>query len=164
MTSAVLHPLGFAIPAPSEGIPPIETTIGRLFHDLPEDFFGINPKDFINYGSETVTVVDAMTRRHAERYDEYIMRLAKTDRDYPHLLIAPGKGRDMRRNSLDPYALPPLMTRSSNTRIEMPRILNKYAQHYPLLRLYRNRQIPNVANGVALGRSANAHPQLIIAR
>src|SRR5258708_11270393 len=109
---AVMHALGLAIPTPSEGTPPIETTIGRLFHDLPEDFFGINPKDFIHYGSETVIVVDAMTRRHGEPYDRNIVRIAETDRDYPHLLIAPGKGRDMRRNTIDPYALPLMIPRS----------------------------------------------------
>lgn len=172
-TPSLLHAVRVAFPAPSEGDVPVETTLGRLGHDLTEKPFGINPQDFHEYGAGTVLVVSALGRRFGEEYFlEYSPRIVKTDSDHPELLIVPSKGKDFDDNSSDPFALPVHIARKPNTKDEMDAHLLKMSAAIPIVfPMGQTSQRPELAIAktraqisVSRGIVANASPDLVITR
>ncbi|HSX08986.1 MAG TPA: hypothetical protein VLF93_02425 [Candidatus Saccharimonadales bacterium] len=172
-TPALLHAVRVAYPNPSEGTVPIETTLGRLFHDLSEMPFGINPQDFQEYGSGTVLVVRALSRRHNENYFlEYLPRAVAADNAHPELLIVPTKaGKDLVDNCLDPFALPLNIDRLPPTQRTMIKQHDKYEDAlftlFPRSRGPRRRELvtaeKSMIHALAKGRQANQTPQLALA-
>ena len=170
-TKAILHPYRLAVPLPSEGIPPVEVTVGRILHDLSEEFFGIKPQNFARYGNGVVTFVDAMTKRHGESYPEYIERLAQVDKEHPELMLVLSKSRDMSGNSLDPFALPYTVDRAEKTGHVLKAAHNKYEESVPLLFAHAHEQPKRrtellvarkrVEKSIARGRRSNKPPYIL---
>lgn len=171
-TLALLHAVRVAFPAPSEGVVPIETTIGRLFHDLTEKPFHFRPEDFEEYGAGVVEITRALACGPIEDYfSHYLPKITADDAAYPELLIVPSKaGRDIVDNVLDPFALHRSIERQPETQAEMHTHHNKYDEAIPLLfpksRGARRRELviaeASARHALAKGKEANRAPNLIL--